>query len=476
MSNFEFNGITKDYIRIARDWNMPMFAPVAHDIVSVMDRPGGYLSRSSTDVRRFSVPFILLANDFPTREAFEEDMAQWLLTEFDAPLTFTKYQNRTLYARVEGTIELDQFHPMAQGQINFVCSDPYKYQPEETVNFVDDVATLDVPGTVKTPAIIELDVLQDITYADVLKADSYFRLGIPDSLLAPPAAQTELIATYPMTSLVGWTDASTVDDGTVSGTMAVDANGMYASAYGATVNPNKFQGPSKRRSLPESLQDFRMQVDVEFRNNAARTGIIEVYLKDASGNTVAKIAIQDIWASLAKMQGVFAVGNFGDRAVEKKQSASYEPAWNNFKGTLRINRVGNKFRPYFAIVDANGRHQWVYSSFLYTDVYEEHLAPIVEVQVAVRIFPNTEVPYIRLKNMQFFRYNNDIPGTPIIATTGDKILIDTRNSNVTINGEDAKDLKDFGASFLKLSPGSNQLALEPAGAFNGKVSYRGRYL
>jgi len=363
----------------------------------------------------------------------------------------------------------------SDGEINFELTmiDPFIYGPEKTADFESGLVVLNNQGKAPASPIFEIDVNDNVTHIDIIGEDGYFRIGQPEPIDKPVYEQLTLVGNYPLTSLVGWTTANQVEDGHVTGEMEATPSGFRPKLFGAAITPHKFQGPAVRRSI-SSLQDFRMDIDVELLNKSSETGMLEIYLKDAAGNTVIKIGIEDIWSSLAKVQAKLQLGNQSGRKVTHMQSASTASAWNDFKGTLRLHRVGNRIRPYFAIVQPDGKHVWVYSSYLYTDQLEEYQAPIVEVVIAMRIWPTTQAASMVARNLKFYRYNSEPEGIPVISSVGDKVIIDTNDSSIRINGEDRKSLKDFGASFFKLKKGINTILLEPSNKLSGRVRYRER--
>jgi phage-related protein len=71
---------------------------------------------------------------------------------------------------------------------------------------------------------------------------------------------------------------------------------------------------------------------------------------------------------------------------------------------------------------------------------------------------------------------NKVPDNtkPYIFDTGDKIIIDTERSLVTINGMDAIDLKEFFSNFPTVMRGENRIDIIPPD-FTATVSYREKY-
>lgn len=449
--------------------------------LEIPHRDGGIITSRRVLAQPLQLSGIIACSSAEELREIIEFLNDFLYTEEAVPMTFSDETDRTYYVMFNYA-ESEEMNDEGWMRVtlHFARPDPYKYGDEVTADFVDGIATVVNRGTATAFPRYELEATAQITHADIIGPSNYFRLGQVEQMGKPAVEQTELLERIPMTSFIGWSLESEIENGHVGGAMKVSSAGFEVDTYGASITPHKFQGPARRRSISTALQDFRLQVDVEFLNSAARTGRIDVVLKDAAGDTVARIGLVDSSESLARIAGTFAIGETDDRPVELVQLPSYAPAWNRFNGTLRINRVGNKFRPYFAIYeyDSNGNvisHDWVFSSFLFTDEEGLYLSPITEVVVFIGGWPNTEPSQIRAKNMQIFRYNNDIPGTPIIAEPGDKIVIDTATGEISINGEQREDLRDMGSDLFILPKGVSALLLEPSDKLTGRVVFRERF-
>ncbi|EJQ07385.1 phage tail protein, partial [Bacillus cereus] len=64
---------------------------------------------------------------------------------------------------------------------------------------------------------------------------------------------------------------------------------------------------------------------------------------------------------------------------------------------------------------------------------------------------------------------------PYIFDVGDKVVIDTERSLVSINGKKAINLKDIFSDYPVVSKGSNKLEIMPSDVGIAKVTYRERY-
>src|SRR5690606_11137652 len=65
--------------------------------------------------------------------------------------------------------------------------------------------------------------------------------------------------------------------------------------------------------------------------------------------------------------------------------------------------------------------------------------------------------------------------TPYIAYPGDIITFDHTTNELLLNGEDAKQLKDFGGQYFDLPKGSTTLTVMPDGTFDTTIRFKPRY-
>lgn len=470
---FTFKGVQKPYILSAN-----IKRPFSHNdditYTEIEDRPGALVDKRDVKVRPIIVELWIDASEFMSVEDIEEDMAAWLWSEEPEELFFDDRPDRKYLAMAKITDKPTEYGLSAKYTILFTCTDPYKKGVVKSAVFTNGVATTINTGTVPTPPIIEIDVLGDVTHVDVMSSAGMLRIGEVAPMDKPIFEPLTQLLNLPLTTTIGTTNVTSLDHGYVGGTMDATPTGFTATTVGATQLPRNWQGPARRISIPGGgVQDFRVDVDVDLLNKSKGTGMIELFGIDALDRILFVLGVEDVMQTEELVQGKFQVGGKANRSHEfiAKPSRSNPKAWNDYKGTLRIHRRGNKITPYWALVDEKGNHNWKYSTHSYIDGALLHNSPLVALIIAERVWPDTLKATMKARNLRVFRYNSQPEGVPIIAHAGDKFVIDMEKSHITLNGEDYEEF-EFGSKFFDLPSGETTVLLEPSNQLAGRLSYK----
>ncbi|MGY3718873.1 distal tail protein Dit, partial [Sutcliffiella cohnii] len=103
-------------------------------------------------------------------------------------------------------------------------------------------------------------------------------------------------------------------------------------------------------------KDFRLEAAVEFLNTGGnKRGRVEIYLLDTQNRVIAKLALKDTW-SIARAWGEARAGDNSDNHFIISESGESNYPWNDFRGILRIERIGNEWVAYISQVSTNGTH------------------------------------------------------------------------------------------------------------------------
>jgi predicted phage tail component-like protein len=480
MTSFTFNGERRDYVVVLRGRKRPPWAPVQRNILKVPGLPGGYLQNTETDVRVLEIPILIKGDNLTHLQRVKEDLAAWLVTNEPKELIFDDDPTRTYYAVVDDTVDFEEIVKFGKGTIKFICPDPYVYGPEQTVNIPYDgnKQTVIVQNNGSAPTYPKFTVTfnQPTTFLDIITPTDYMRIGKPASVKDTAIEKEQKILDDNMTTIIGWGSATYVDDGVVTGTMNSDGNDFYASSYGIGTG---WHGPAVKKSLPQTVQDFR--VEAYFKQyNAGYTRLIgraEVYLLDANNAVIAKIAMMDAWDGVSSNKAEVRLGDSMSPHYMVNTTGKTKTWWNDFQGVIKLTRIGKRFTAYVANITKDGRNQHYRTWFVgYTDVDERYQMPLAQIQLhlgAYGTYPVTNQAFQRIRVYKI-NQNNDTQ-VPYIATAGDVIEIDHATNAIFKNGEPFLSVKDFGANFFALERGQTEIAVNPAGIATVEMTYRERW-
>lgn len=480
--NFSFNGIKKDYIEIAQGEARPFFAPIEHELIQVPGMPGAYPSFQKMGIRTISIPINIYYQTSAELQKIKEEMADWLITDEPKELIFDDEPDRVYYAKIDNTIsDLEEMIRFGRGTITFICPDPYKYGSELVAEFPSDVVLLRNNGTADTPPIFELEVKEPVTYAMIQNQDDeYMMIGKPyDITEQQPFLKEEKIYDKIGDSTTGWATASTVDGGVVDGIFYVSGQAWRAQTYGDVVPA--WHGPSIQQSLPELLDDFKVEVFMTVKPKTLKSfGRAELYLLNQGGAKIGKLAMKNIGSEGGSNIGEVIIRNesTGNQQTLIHTPGAQQRLWNNFYGVLRLERENGVFKAYIAMIDTEtGRHHTRWHSDPFVDnqgLYDDLLAGV---QLHIGQYGAAQfIEDIAIHRIIIYKINQ--PGDnqiQYIAGVGDKITFDHKDKDILINGESRKDLKNFGASYFKLKPGENQLVVMPENAVDVTCRYRERF-
>lgn len=491
--SFTFNNIRKDYIQMLVGRKRPSWAPIKRNLVRVPHRPGAFFIHTETEERRIDVPLVIKAKkDMADLQKIKEDLADWLFTEQPAELIFDDELDRTYLAFIDGSIDLDEMVNRGKGVITFVCPMPYKLGKTNTHTFTQNWSTeitsyFTNKGSVEAPALIEMTAKKPSTFLDVWFGEyphnrDYFRIGYPLTVEETTVQERERVMWDEMTTSVGWTPVTgQVEEMKGTGSFkSRDGYALYCQDYG---QEKGFHGAIAKKNIPGGpLQDFEMETWVCLKSKSiGEMGRVEVLLLDDTSNIVTRINMNDLYWDAEMTKAYMRIGNAGTPNSMRKlvdTSGAHPNTFNQFYGRLRIARRGKEWSVYVArfrdgteIDDASLVERWI----------DETGNPMTErkiAQVMISIMSwdvNKPVDVMQIEDLKIWKVNKVPSNTkPYIFDTGDKIIIDTERSLVTINGKNAINIKDIFSNFPKVISGDNRIDIMPPDV-NSTVSYRERY-
>ncbi|MGX5553044.1 distal tail protein Dit [Bacillus cereus] len=490
MSSFTFNNQRKEYIQIEKGWSPPTWAPLKRNFLKTPGYPGARLLGTDTDPRPLHVPVGIIVPDGTDLETLKEEIAAWLITEEAVELVFDATPDRTYLAIIDEDFNLDDFVTLGKGTLKFICPMPYKLGPTRTVEFQTGAlgltASVQNKGTVHSNPIIEIDITKPNTFLDVwfggisLSDRDYFRIGMPLKTIEKPVERNQRIVWDEMATTVGWSKVSAMEDGEPVGEMKSDKYQFYCSDFG-TGTGKGWHGAAVKKSIPGGpVQDFIMQAYVTCKSKKINEmGRVEIAILDENSKVLSKIAMNDLYWQAEQNFGTMVIGydNKPGKTGLIYESGDYPNTWNQYFGRVWIARTGNvweayisKFLPGTEKDDSERFARW-------TDENNYHMEKAAQIQISIMQWQDVPpVEAMSVSDLKFWKVNLNTKNTPpYIVDVGDKVVIDTENSHVTIEGKDAINIKDIFSNFPIINKGINTMEIMPSDIGTARVKYRERF-
>ncbi|WP_100618370.1 distal tail protein Dit [Bacillus cereus] len=485
--NFTFNNIQKDYIQMLVGRKRPSWAPVKRNLVRAPHRPGAFFTNTETQERRIDVPIAIKAKkDMADLQKIKEDLAEWLYTEQPTELIFDDELDRTYLALIDGSIDLEELVNRGKGVITFVCPMPYKLGPTKTVEFQDNerglVANVQNKGSVESKPIIEIEVTKPSTFLDVWNGDNYFRIGWPLRMDQVPVERNQRVMWDEMSTTVGWTNVPNSEDMIGGGAFKVDAGSRLVPVYLGETNIKGWHGCIAKKNIPQGpLQDFIMQAYVGVRSSHPdQMGRVEIGLLDENSDYVARISMNDVHWQAEQNTGFAKLGNKKKPVSERvliNEPGDHPTTWNQYRGRLWLARTGNRWEAYISKFLWNTEKDDSERFVVWEDENDVNMDKVAQVQISISQFSdNMFCTDMSIDDLKIWKVNmNTQDNPPYIFDVGDKVVIDTERSLVSINGKKAINLKDIFSDYPVINKGSNKLEIMPSDVGIAKVTYRERY-
>ncbi|EJQ06623.1 phage tail family protein [Bacillus cereus] len=454
--------------------------------LTVPHRPGSYFLNKRTPKRVLEVDFSLKGVSlFELRKRIDE-LNGLLNTDESVKITFTDEPDFVYFGikeSVEENLEKSNIH---QATITIICSNPYKLGSTKTVEFQANerglAANVQNKGSVESNPIIEIEVTKPSTFLDVWNGDNYFRIGRPLRMDQVPVERNQRVMWDEMSTTVGWTNVPNSEDMIGGGAFKVDAGSRLVPVYLGETNIKGWHGCIAKKNIPQGpLQDFIMQAYVGVRSSHPdQMGRVEIGLLDENSDYVARISMNDVHWQAEQNTGFAKLGNkkkpVGERVLIN-EPGDHPTTWNQYRGRLWLARTGNRWEAYISKFLWNTEKDDSERFVVWEDENNVNMDKVAQVQISISQFSDnmfcTDMSIDDLKIWKVNMHTQDNP--PYIFDVGDKVVIDTERSLVSINGKKAINLKDIFSDYPVVSKGSNKLEIMPSDVGIAKVTYRERY-
>ncbi|OUB63565.1 phage tail protein [Bacillus thuringiensis serovar jegathesan] len=486
MSFFSFNGKSNPNVIPLQGKKRPAWAPLERTFLEVPHYPGGRLIRTQTKMRKIIVPVSLFYESMEEAEKLKEEIANWLITDQPQELIFDDEKDRTYLAVIDESFDPQQLVNLGEGVLTFICEMPYKLGPTRTVEFQANerglVANIQNKGSLESNPIIEIEVTKPATFLDVWNGDNYFRIGWPLRMDQVPVERNQRVMWDEMSTTIGWTDVPNAEDMVGGGAFKVDAGSRLVPVYLGETNIKGWHGCIAKKNIPQGpLQDFIMQAYVGVRSSHPdQMGRVEIGLLDENSDYVARISMNDVHWQAEQNTGFAKLGNKKKPAGERvliNEPGDHPTTWNQYRGRLWLARTGNRWEAYISKFLWNTEKDDSERFVVWEDENNVNMDKVAQVQISISQFSdNMFCTDMSIDDLKIWKVNmNTQDNPPYIFDVGDKVVIDTERSLVSINGRKVINLKDIFSDYPVVRKGSNKLEIMPSDVGIAKVTYRERY-
>ncbi|PFD76953.1 phage tail protein, partial [Bacillus cereus] len=337
-------------------------------------------------------------------------------------------------------------------------------------------------GSVESNPIIEMEVTKPSTFLDVWNGDNYFRIGWPLRMDQVPVERNQRVMWDEMSTTVGWTNVPNSEDMMGGGAFKVDAGSRLVPVYLGETNIKGWHGCIAKKNIPQGpLQDFIMQAYVGVRSSHPdQMGRVEIGLLDENSDYVARISMNDVHWQAEQNTGFAKLGNKKKPVSERvliNEPGDHPTTWNQYRGRLWLARTGNRWEAYISKFLWNTEKDDSERFVVWEDENNVNMDKVAQVQISICQFSdNMFCTDMSIDDLKIWKVNmNTQDNPPYIFDVGDKVVIDTERSLVSINGKKAINLKDIFSDYPVVSKGSNKLKIMPSDVGIAKVTYRERY-
>ncbi|MED3353388.1 phage tail family protein, partial [Bacillus thuringiensis] len=206
---------------------------------------------------------------------------------------------------------------------------------------------------------------------------------------------------------------------------------------------------------------------------------VSMFLLAEQGDMVADINMNDLYWTVERTHGYARIGNNKQPNNTRKlfdSGGAGNTAFNQFYGRMAIARRGRTWSVYFARFRNGTEIDDASAVQFFTDDEENPMTVtgrrVAQIAIGIQRWQDQRpVDLMRIDDLKVWKVNK-VPngGKPFLLDTGDKVIIDTERSLVTINGKDAISAKDIFSSFPKIIRGENRLSIIPPD-IKAKVTY-----
>lgn len=471
-------------------------------------RHGAYYNGYKYQPRTVEVDILIIS---PTNLLPYYRSLAWMLDlEEPSELIFSDEPDKVLYAVLDGSTKIDEILKEGRGTLVFKAFDPFYYSTVED-SFTPDagnIITINNQGTAPVHPRFEVQFNADSGYLTLVSPNGTIQIGNPKEVDGIDLPDSERLLNLNMESTSGWVVNTGVKtktpSTTIQGTIGAKSYALYPTSYGTPIS-NKWTGSGLRRLLPTAVDGtktaenweasctFEMEaMDGTYRLDGSQKGRFEFNIMDENNNFLAGFLMRDSVAGQEFNIPEFWVGStlFYDEKPSipapkkvtqynktkkkyetKTVEATHVGKWNNFYGTIKIRKSGNKIT--FELQKVKDGKVTAKLTKTFTDtsgVLSGKKANSLNIwfgrwstQPATGKMSATHVTF-RKDNVSDFM---DLPNT---FGAGDKLTIDTNEGTVYLGEELYMDKVDIGSEFFEVTEGETEVKILHNSSINPTVT------
>jgi predicted phage tail component-like protein len=471
------------------DIKYSILPPVNQKTEGIYGRAGVYDFGIELGERKIEVEVMLIADSPNDVMLKARDFATFLFYKDLQPLILLDDSGRQYMARVSGDTDISELYRTGTATIVFSCPSAYAEDINEKVVTAKPTTTDPVSvvnnGSVETYPVIELTMTKESETLAVISDDGYVALGDSDAEKTPTKLKS-LVLSDGMKSYTGWTTASSVDNGVISGTLYSTGESVRQTggAYGNTSANRRWSGASAIKALSRTITDFNVEARVGFHvTKPEQIGRVELYLLDANNVQIGKIALVNSTSNVNHPRLEARAGSLGYGYYFQKESALKRP-FNKMVGghadpmTIKISRKGKVWSVYQSVRYVDGKNSWSVTKTWIDSRSAYGTAPLAKIQIHIgAYYKYAPVNTMYIADLKVYDIGTAATSTQseIVYEIGDVITIDNSKAVVLRNGDPIFTELDPASNFFKLEKGANGLIVSPPVA-DLKVTYRERWL
>ncbi|MCA1025790.1 phage tail family protein [Cytobacillus kochii] len=467
MANIKFNGIENPSYMLIHSITDSLLPKIETRTLKISGRKGLYNIGSEIGERLIKVSLSILGQDEADLRTKIRAVANWLCTEKPAKFVNLDEPDKYYMAQLTGDSELEEILRKGSVELEFICTNPFAYEDP----YIDSLPKLPSDNTLKllndggleTHPTLKMEFTSNTPEFSIVSSDEFLLFGTSPSGDQLPMDREQLVFQDEMHSITGWTNASSIDGGIITGTLSADENGMLQadSDYGTG---SSWHGASMVKDLGVQLQDFKVVARIGLRGTKAlQKGRVEVYLRDINGAVLGKMAFVDNAVTGFHPKAEARAGTLNDGHYFVNSYGSYPGVWKDLtNGHMEIERHGNEWRAYFAIYENGKYHTRLTKTWI--DARDEWTTgKLAQVQVHVGASGSaTPASLMRINDLKVYG-SQSVSEIEIanVFTEGDILEINNATGEILKNGKPYYSTLNPASNFIKLKKGVNGIAINP---------------